>query len=202
MKNMEKLAVDIDGVLANFLQAFLDFFNALKGTGYKEYHICHWEFSKCFGITKEEERRLLDNFYASGKLKQLTCLPYAKEAIKELSKIYEIYALTSRHNSLYSDTIFWIRTHFPEIKDVFFLDKTRNSKEIICREIGIKILVEDNKDFAFKAAQNGIFVLLMDKPYNKGLEHDNIKRVEDWKAAKRLLIELQKHKALKSIKII
>lgn len=43
-------------------------------------------------------------------------------------------------------------------------------------------MVEDNMDYAFELAQNGIKTFLLEKPWNKGRkeEHKNLIRVKNW----------------------
>ena len=42
-------------------------------------------------------------------------------------------------------------------------------------------MIDDNPKVSTFLADNGIQVLLFDAPYNRGLEHKNIRRVHNWK---------------------
>lgn len=79
----------------------------------------------------------------------------------------------------------WIKKHidFP-VKIIhsgdFYLDNKARKKADICKEIGIKIMIEDVAKYALECAEVGILVILFDKPWNKGIKHKNIIRVNNW----------------------
>jgi uncharacterized HAD superfamily protein len=82
----------------------------------------------------------------------------------------------------------WIDKHFPDtFTSVHFtshVSKTlKKNKSIVCKELGVEIMIEDNLDFALELAHNGIASLLVEKPWNKQRteEHPLITRVKDWK---------------------
>jgi len=62
--------------------------------------------------------------------------------------------------------------------DIFF--EQGKTKDKICREMGIDLIIEDNGEHSLNYAKNGIRVLLLDKPWNKGISHENIYRCLNW----------------------
>ncbi len=47
--------------------------------------------------------------------------------------------------------------------------------------MGIKIMIEDNPEYALDCAKNGIKTFLLDKPWNKNYsQHENLIKVKSW----------------------
>ena len=66
-----------------------------------------------------------------------------------------------------------------------------NSKLISCSSLNVEVMIEDTAKVALELAENGIKVLLVDAPYNQGVEHENIIRIKTWYDIKN---ELKKYK--------
>jgi len=63
----------------------------------------------------------------------------------------------------------------------------------LCKERGIKIMIDDNKLFANELAEKGVKVFLLDKPWNKNYDkHKNIIKVKDWKEVIKKIQEVKK----------
>ena len=85
-------------------------------------------------------------------------------------------------------TLSWMNKHFQSsglniIHTGKFQDEMAKSKYDICKELGISLILEDNKKTSLECATNGMDVILFDQPWNQGLTHKNITRVKDWKEA-------------------
>lgn len=80
---------------------------------------------------------------------------------------------------LYTD---WIKKNNYNFDDTYFCtEKDSNGDKLRgCREYKVDIMIDDNPKVSKFLADNGVKVLLFDAPYNKGLEHENIRRVYGW----------------------
>ena len=101
----------------------------------------------------------------------------------------EIIIITSRPLIFKERTEIWLKKHFPKVhytlihsNDFHSTNKTK-SKADVCKELGIKIMIEDQDRYSLECAQSGIKVVLFDKAWNQSVVHSNIFRVKTWKEA-------------------
>lgn len=183
----EKISVDIDDVVAEFMKEYLKFYNEKKGTkfGLKDiinYHL--WEM----GMYKSKEENVIDvlEFQKSSSFDKICLSEGAKEGVKSLSKKYQIYFITSRPGEVEEKTRAFLNNHFPKNGfNILYSGEIyggKLSKAEICKASGIPLIIEDNPDYALDCARNGITAFLLDKPWNKNCEkHENIIPVNNWK---------------------
>lgn len=53
-------------------------------------------------------------------------------------------------------------------------------KLLACKKLNADVMIDDKPDVALYLAEYGIKVLLVDNPYNQGVNHNNIIRVKNW----------------------
>ena len=182
-----KIGIDIDGVIVDFLNSYLDIFE--KKYGRKEIYekIYSDKFWECLNITQEEAKQLLDYFDETEYFENMKFIDGAKEAIGILLREHEVVFITARPLYIQSKTDYFFKKHFEgEIKIVFsneFVNNGLKSKGEICMENNIEIMIEDNKDYAKNCADKGVKVLLMNHPWNKEFYYKNVTRINNWKEA-------------------
>lgn len=180
-----KIAVDIDEVIASFLEGFLKVYNKKYNTDTSVDEMSSYKFWECLPITEEETNSICDEFYASEHFESVGLVKMAVESIKKLSANHEIIFVTSRPVSVKGKTENFIKKHFPNIPVKIFFSSDYYGGELtksqICDDQGVDFLVEDNKYYAFDCAKNGTCVFLLDKPWNKNHEeHTNLVKVNNW----------------------
>ena len=186
-KKKNKIAVDIDDVLANFQIHFLEFYNKRNGTNFKLKDMFSYDYEKVFKTSKEESREQLNAFYNSQDFSKITPIEGAKESIFELGKKNNLYVITSRPDSTSKETVRWLNEHFPNIfLKVHFINQhqeniPKKSKSEICLKNGYSIIIEDAPKYANECAEKNINVFLLTRPWNlKEKMNPNIKRVKNW----------------------
>ena len=128
---------------------------------------------------------------------------YLRKAIQPIEKAVEsitnlidngdkLYIITARPAKFNKKTGDWIKYHLKtdkiEIIHAGDFHKGQGAnKAQICKELGIKIILEDSGETALECAKEGIQVILFDKPWNKNYNYKNITRVNDWSQAINLL---------------
>ena len=182
---MKKIGIDIDEVLSETVAGFLAFYNEKHGTQFYFDQIVEYSFSKIFGITPEIEKSELMAFFASTSFAELATVNGSNEAIKELSKNYELYAVSSRPPQLMKLTSVWLNKHFQGcFKEVILIDShfdSSKNKSQICLQKHLDYFVEDVLSYAEDCAGSGVEVFLLDKPWNQGtINSKNIIRVKNW----------------------
>lgn len=107
------LAVDCDGVIANFTTTTLHLLNRYKGSSHTEDEITQWDFIEQFlGEEKKLFRKTLNSHELFSIIK-----PYkeAQEAIEELKEYARIYVVTSpmqEYHTWVRDRDEWLLNHF------------------------------------------------------------------------------------------
>ena len=141
---------------------------------------CFWE---CYPITKEEAFGFVQEFMDL-HLGELELLEDARESLLEISKRHKIFFITSRNGSHKEKTELFLKKNFPEF--VFELFHSGDwhggtkTKDAICRDLKITLLIEDSER-AVDYANSGINIILLDKTWNRGVNHARITRVSNWK---------------------
>src|SRR3972149_1712367 len=185
MEEKRKIGIDIDEVVAGFMEVFLEYTNNKKGTTFtmanlKSYHL--WE-SGIHG-SKEESIWEVGEFQNSSAFDFIQILEGAKEGIQKISKYFNIYFITSRPVELENKTIKFFNNHFPKNNFKFIFSGEIHggkTKGEICNELGVSLFVEDNAEYALDCAKRGVKTFLLEKPWNENhTKHDNIIKVRNW----------------------
>ncbi len=111
----KRIGVDIDEVVAGYMKVFLKRYNAKKKKSLTTNDITHYHLWEC-GIhnSKEESINEIDEFQSSEDFNQIELIDDAKEGIREISKKWEIYFITSRPEKLKEKTKNFFARHFPQ----------------------------------------------------------------------------------------
>jgi len=182
-----KIGVDIDEVLVDTYSNFLNFHNSEYNTSFElKDTVSFGMWKKWIGDNDEALKRFY-LFVNSDSFKKMIPFEEAIQGVGFLNNSFELFAITSRGELMREETVQWISNSFKDcFKDVLFTNQFSEegvikTKAQICKELEIGILIEDRRKYALDCAENGIKVLLMDKPWNReNCEHENIIRVKDW----------------------
>lgn len=185
------IGIDIDNVIADSESKFRNKLNNSYGLALKRKDIKTFNFYECTPITKEQEKKALDEFEAEGEYKKLRLIQFSKKCINILFKKNTIILITSRPERVKKDTEMWLQKRkIPYNKIVFSKNKSLYYKNF-------DIVIEDKWENAFEIAKKGTEVILLDYPWNrKSIELENIFRVKNWKE----ILELIENKEIKKIK--
>ncbi len=193
-----KIGLDMDEVLAEFMGGFCEFYNSKFSTDISSLNLKRYAISPLVGGTHEDGLKLVDDFHDSEFFDRMTLVEGAREALSLLGG-HELIVVTARPRGFKEKTDKFLKTNFPDNTfRVFYSSEVHGhegtkTKEEICNELGIKILVEDNGEYAPKYARSGIKVLLLDKPWNRDCEeHENIIRVSNWDEVVEKINEFEK----------
>jgi uncharacterized HAD superfamily protein len=182
---MASIGVDIDEVLSQTFQAFLDFYNAKYDSNYSLSQVNVYSFQKVFGINAEEEKRLHAEFFTTKFSTDLKTVHGSVEGVNELSKTHKLFAISSRPKWQQQQTVKWLNLHygnnFDQIKltDSHF-DKT-STKSSVCIDLNLDYFIEDAIIYAEDCAAVCKKVFLLNRPWNnEKVSNNNIIRVSSW----------------------
>lgn len=177
------VALDIDGVLANYPLSFQNFIKEKTGVyveliGYDLYY----EYGEVLG--QEKILELKHEYRESGYKRFIPLVDGAAKLCGKLHKQeYHIIFLTSRpvkqYKRIEADTLYWLKENQLMLKgDSIIFDEEKNYK-VIRNFSNIKFMVEDNLIFATNIAKLGYKVYLLDQRYNQtNVLHKNIIRIK------------------------
>jgi len=195
-----KIAIDIDDVLLDFIDAFLNFCNSNYGTSFKKENVFSYNLEESFNITREEKNEWMNEFYKSNFFREIKPVEGAQEALNILKKENENIILTSRllsldHINMKEITEDSLKRNFEGDYSAIFYSKNHEtkgqSKADICMREGISLLMDDCLLYALECNKKGIPSLLMNNPWNQAnLEGTLITRVNNWEE---VLQELNKN---------
>lgn len=157
-----KIGIDIDEVLAEFVENFLKYKNRLKGTNFKKEHVKSYEFWHTIGGTREEAMKEVNDFHESEYFDSLSAVEFSQQSLKELEKTNELHLITSRHPKIKKRTGLWLKKYFSiKFAGIHFsgdFEGKYKTKAEICEDLGIDVIVEDNLNYARNIAKKGIKV--------------------------------------------
>ena len=189
----QTIAVDVDEVLAQFAESFVEFSNQRWGTRLSpEDWDEHW--SRLWGTEHRETDKRAQDIYRSDTFRRARRVDTAEEALRKLSSNYRLVVVTSRHRAVSKDTLDWLEEHFGALfEEVHFAgiwddlersmhERLKATKTEICRQIGADYLIDDAPKHCIAVAGAGInAVLFGDYKWNRNVKlMPNMVRAKNW----------------------
>ena len=184
-----KIGLDMDEILAEFVDSFLQFHNDLYGTTVRKNEMFTYNFEDVIGITEDQIEERLLQFYTTDYFRNIKPVSGAEKGIDELAKSHVLAVITARPYIIRPETERWLNQYFSNFfasinltNQFQYRDQgNKRKKSEICQERGVNLMVEDSLNYASDCASQGIDVLLLDYPWNQTVElPENIKRVCSW----------------------
>lgn len=195
IENREIIWVDMDETLCYTVRDLLEHHKlTIWEIIAKEEHITDYYLHNIPGISiknQEEAVQLFrEVFYKDMDKYEINPIPGAKEKLLDFkNKWFELDIVTARDSHLFWEyTDIWLKKHYPEIfnqihhANHFWEFWKAIPKSELCKQNWIKIMIEDNLDYAMELARWGIKTFLLHKPWNykRDEKHELLKRVEHW----------------------
>ena len=182
-----RIAVDLDGVLFDFLTPFCIFYNQRHGTNFTINDLTTYHFLRVFQKPEKEFRKDMNDFYQSALFRDLPLIRGAQRGIRQLSRTNFLGVVTSRPDHTSPITMVSLKNNFPLIfSEIHFTSQYggnghKEKKSEYCLEHGYEIIIEDVAEYANECAEKGIRVFLLTRPWNeKEPLHENVIRVGNW----------------------
>lgn len=180
------IAIDIDDVLAEHAESFIEFSNKNCGTNFTiEDYSDNW--TDVWDVDDNEFEHRRNNFRTDELFGNFAVKNGSKNALIELGKENDLYIVTARPKHLTDSSKSWINRHFNNIfKDIHFVPiwepNNKISKFDICRQIGADYLIDDLPKHCNIAAESGIKAILFGNyAWNRNDSlNNNVTRCENW----------------------
>ncbi|MCA1233261.1 5'-3'-deoxyribonucleotidase [Bacillus velezensis] len=168
------IAIDMDQVLADLLSDWVAYINTYDDPFLKEEDILCWDISK-YSNTQNNVYRLLDYEL----FRNLDVIEGSQRAVKELTKKYEVYVVTTatNHPESLKAKLEWLTEHFPFIPHSNVV--LCGNKNIIKADIMIDDGIHNLETF------DGMKILF-DAPHNR--DDNRFIRVMNWEEIERKLL--------------
>jgi len=179
-----KIGIDIDGVIADFVGAFLPKLNTICRCGFED--IIHYDFKENIPVDETEYEQLWQEEVSNGRIyDRLVPVEGAKVALEHLSEKHNILLISTRKRVLKEMTLKWLRDNEIPFHELHLVE---NRKEKIAMMSDCDIVIEDDLEVARMVQQRGVRILLFDYPWNRIAKA--IKRVNSWGEAL-AIVEMQ-----------
>jgi uncharacterized HAD superfamily protein len=186
-----RIAVDINGVLIDNMENFVDLYNKLHKTQYEKKDVTNWEFYHDWGFSDKEFFELFYKTYDN--MNSIKFIDHnAPKIMKKLNKIHDVYLLSAL-NSLYESLLI-------EKLNYHNIQKGIHYKEVIIvpdRPWDLKakhefdIYIDDNPNLIEPIKGLNRYLLLYDQPWNQDcIAEKNIFRVHNWKQIFKIINQL------------
>jgi 5'(3')-deoxyribonucleotidase len=173
--NSKIILLDVDGVLADFTSAVLQWGNAITGLDKRLADVTF--YGQLFELYPEEFRHKIEQIVSSeGFCSKLEVYKGAKDGVAKLRELGRVYAVTSPwHSKTWCfERAWWLKAHFG-MKDWDVIHA--REKHLVRGDM----LVEDHpvKLAMWQGVNQEGLALLVDMPYNQGTD-PALQRVHTW----------------------
>jgi 5'(3')-deoxyribonucleotidase len=182
-----KVALDIDGVLADFISPFVQLLEARSGGVVDLDTVTDPNFANYPLLSRELIRDCIMEVSDDPRFwRRLAPMPSAAEwaTLDALSREERLVFVTHRyereHYSIHDVTCDWLRKHGVSKPVVYF---TQTVKSELIGKMGVQLFVDDRHENCRDVAENTEAVVLMpDRCYNRSFQHPRVTRIEDLRA--------------------
>jgi uncharacterized HAD superfamily protein len=191
------IGIDLDGVLADTMTMINEYYNTGHGTNFILDDYRQFELRETWKCTREDALKKIDEFFFSDYFKTVIPVSGAVEGINALSGGHKLFVITARPGHVQEETRNWLSRHYGnKFSGIFFTNEWRHensgprSKQEMCSELGIDVLIEDSLENAMACNSDGIKIFLLDRPWNRTEEEipANIIRAYSWDEIVELLV--------------
>lgn len=184
---MSRLLLDVDGVLADFIQLFLDALLESCGIKKKREDVTDWNIHTALGLDRKQTEATYSLLRMPGRAYSMRVYPGVVEAVQKLTTIADVYFVTSSFGSPTwdYDRTQWLAQHFGAEQGKKVAYTMSGFPKYICSG---DVFVDDkpaNVNSWGKHNPNGVPVL-WSQPYNSK-EDTTFIRTDRWVVVERFL---------------
>ena len=171
-----RIALDVDGVLADVIHAWLLYNNKVRTTILKQ-EISDWDFWKKYNINRFDFYEELSMCWKSWK-----DIPPTENNIssasREISTMGTVDIVTAREESTHDDVKKWLRMH-----DISFENYVGVAEGTEKARLDYDIFIDDSPINAKSMLERGKSVILYNQPWNLHFDDPRAKRIHELKDA-------------------
>ena len=180
------VALDVDGILADFLEGALDAIHHVTGRHYHSQEVSQWCPWLQFKLQPEETEAVFDLIGTPGFCESLQLLPGAREGVDSLRKVANIVVVTSPWLSSPTwafERTAWLKRHFGFTENQIVHTSAK-------QYISADVFVDDHAtNVRAWAATNSGIPLMWDCTHNRRID---LPRVTGWDQLIKIVTDLKK----------
>ncbi len=166
-----KIAVDVDGVLADVIVAWLDIYNADHHNSVRKEEVNHWDFFGSLKIDRMEFDRIFELAWKNWRAIP-PCEERLDQRVKDLNKLGEVSIVTARSTTSIPNVKAWLNDRMIFYNEMIVVDYGP-----LKSALDYDIFIDDSPLNAKNISKSGKLVLLYDQPWNRDIEGEGIVRV-------------------------
>jgi len=167
-----KIALDVDGVLADVIQSWLNYSNS-KRQKISKHEISDWDFWKKFQINRYDFYEELSSCWKNWD----SILPTEENLslfTKNLSKLGQVDIVTARERSTDSFVKNWLKHH-----EISFDNYVSVIDGPMKADLDYDVFIDDSPLNASKIIQQNKKIILYSQPWNTNISENNIHRIKN-----------------------
>lgn len=184
-----RIAVDLDGVLAESMQVWCEKVNKEFGMSLKMDDLDGWSSWKKFGISKDDFYRILDESWEDWEDIPPTEAQLASK-VARVAKFGDVDIVTGRSKRTEESARKWVEHHDVPYRQFVRVAGWRD--KIV---LDYDVYVDDAPDLMPLVSESPMRAILYDRPWNRNVpKMRNVLRAESWTQIPRLLEQILKTK--------
>jgi len=193
-----RIAVDVDDTMIDTIGSLILFHNDRYGTKLKQEDFYSCWYREVWGGSKEEEIKKLNDFYKSSYFDGIIPISDSQKILISLvKKDVEFQAVTGRVYDLIEKTRICIKRYYPSIfsgiyhTNSYGLTGVKIKKSEVCKKLNVDLLIDDDMNHVIDCTNEGIPVLVFNKPWNQGTLPEKALRMNSWEELPDLIHQLK-----------
>lgn len=171
---MVHIGLDVDGIVADFFNPYVDFHNERYGTSFSVQDLYSHDLHTVFGLSFDAFLADVRTFFDTSSFRDIQPYAASLSLVPRLARTYTLRAVTARHVQTASDTAAFLQRYFNGcFHDIHHLHDSYDTKAIdsrnkgsLCKQLGIHLLVDDSAANICSALKHGIQAVLVERPWN------------------------------------
>ncbi|HOK40992.1 MAG TPA: HAD hydrolase-like protein [bacterium] len=160
------LGIDIDGVIADSVNTFLNYLNKMFNKNFKYEDIKEYRFENIYKVSEKEMEYFTKKFTEEKGWLKLEPFPDAKKFLDEIKEYFNIYIITSRPKELTEEMTYkWLEKNKIYYDKIFFMENDCKYLTAKKYNINLNYFIEDCLEIALNISQY-IPVFVLKTPYN------------------------------------
>ncbi len=172
-----KIAVDVDGVLADVIVTWLDIYNAEHHKSVTKDQVNHWDFFGSLGIDRVEFDRIFELAWKNWR-DIPPCETMLSQKVRDLSKLGKVSIVTARSTSSIPSVKAWLSDKKISYNDMIVVDYGP-----LKSALEFDVFIDDSPLNAKNIAESGKLILLFDQPWNRDISGEGIIRISGFPEA-------------------
>lgn len=164
----QHITCDLDDVLGDYMQGFLDFYNARNGTRFLKSDLITYDLAGHLGEDPHTIDHLVDQFATTEEYANMRVTSGAYGALINIKdQGAKLTVLTSRFEKTAEETGAWICANYPGIfSDIVYANGMGHSKGDLARKLGSNLHIDDALKHLNDVRRQGIGAVAFSAPWN------------------------------------